>query len=300
MFLPLEVRPVDRGTFAAAFSTDMLGPVSIARTFSLPATIEHTDRHVTQTNERRVFLLMPIQGQVLSSHYGREVTLVEGDFALTDSFAPIRTVLAEPNYALSLTLSYDTLTMYVPNPDVLFGLRVSGRTGFGHTVNTLLRSVWVQVEQGLPAQFGPTVAKSLLELVATAYAIEHAAEIAESSLLTGRRSQIKRFIETHLRDSDLTATAIANALDVSPRYIRMVFTAEPESISDYILRRRLEECARQLANVLWLGRSITETAFEWGFSSMAHFTRAFKERFAVTPTQYRRNHGTPLRRATSN
>jgi AraC-like DNA-binding protein len=69
----------------------------------------------------------------------------------------------------------------------------------------------------------------------------------------------------------------------------MVFTAEGEGIAEYIRRRRLEECASQLRNAVWQGRSITDTAFAWGFSSMAHFTRAFKERFAVTPTEYRRN-----------
>jgi AraC-like DNA-binding protein len=78
----------------------------------------------------------------------------------------------------------------------------------------------------------------------------------------------------------------------------MVFAAEHESISDYILRRRLEECAVQLGNVLWTGRSITEIAFDWGFSSMAHFTRAFKERFAVTPSEYKRTRRTSAQRST--
>jgi AraC-like DNA-binding protein len=298
VFSPLEVKPVDRDTFDAAFSTDVLGPLVLAKTFSLPATIEHTERHVRQTHERRVFLVMPIQGRILSSHYGHEAVLEEGDFALTDSFAPSRTMLPEPNDALAVCVPYDTLTTYIPNPEGVFGMRMSGNAGFGHTVNTMLRSLWVQLERAtLPGCFGPGIAKNFLELVATAYALEHATEIAECSLSTSRRGQVKRFIEMHLRDSDLTATAIADALGLSPRYIRMVFAGERESISDYILRRRLEECAVQLTNVLWLGRSITDTAFEWGFSSMAHFTRAFKEHFSVTPTEYRRIQGASVRSA---
>jgi AraC-like DNA-binding protein len=77
-------------------------------------------------------------------------------------------------------------------------------------------------------------------------------------------------------------------LGLSPRYTRMVFSAEGESVSDYIMRRRLEECAHQLTSAPWNSRSITETAFDWGFSSMAHFARSFKEKFAATPTEYRR------------
>jgi AraC-like DNA-binding protein len=77
---------------------------------------------------------------------------------------------------------------------------------------------------------------------------------------------------------------------VSPRYVRMIFAARQENVSAYILRRRLEECAQQLTSVLWSGHTIAETASSWGFTSMAHFTRAFKDRFGVTPRQYRRQH----------
>ena len=37
-----------------------------------------------------------------------------------------------------------------------------------------------------------------------------------------------------------------------------------------------------------MSRSITETAFDWGFTNTAYFTRAFKEQFGETPTGYRR------------
>ena len=42
------------------------------------------------------------------------------------------------------------------------------------------------------------------------------------------------------------------------------------------------------------GRSITETAFDWGFTNTAYFTRAFKQQFGETPTGYRRSRATEL------
>ena len=82
---------------------------------------------------------------------------------------------------------------------------------------------------------------------------------------------------------------MAAGLSLSPRYMRLVFSSEGETISDYIMRRRLEECAHQLTSAPWRGRSITDTAFDWGFSSVAHFTRSFKAKFAATPSEYRRD-----------
>ncbi|HEX5047240.1 MAG TPA: helix-turn-helix domain-containing protein [Gammaproteobacteria bacterium] len=288
VFSPLEVRPLDRASFEASLTVEDLGPLTLVKTYTSAASIEHTDRHLRQTRDRRAFLFMPITGKVSSSHYGYDVDLDEGDFALSDSFAPGHVAFAEPNQSLGVSIPYDTLTLHIPDPEAIFGRRLAGNAGFAELVSSMLRALWAQAERGLPSEFGPSLANNLLGLLATAYAIDYKASVTESSVQCARRAQIKRFVERRLRDADLNANAVAQGLGLSTRYIRRLFANEGESVSDYILRRRLEECARQLTSPLWLGRSITDTAFEWGFSSMAHFTRAFKDRYAVTPSDYRR------------
>jgi AraC-like DNA-binding protein len=67
-----------------------------------------------------------------------------------------------------------------------------------------------------------------------------------------------------------------------------VFASSGEKVSGYIIRRRLEECAKQIRNPAWAGHTLTEIAFAWGFNSAAHFTRSFHERFGMTPRDYRR------------
>lgn len=291
LFMPMEVLPLDKPSFEAGLRVAMLGDVSIVRTFSRAATIEHNEKHVQATAARHAVMLMPIEGTLTLSCYGRESRLDEGDFALSDSLATSTTVLDSVNRALLLTIPYKMLAIHAPNPDVFFGRRVSGSRGFGHTINNFIRGLWTHLEQGLPPECGSQIANSLLALVATACALEHTADVAESSLAVSRRMQIKRFIELHLRDPDLGAVTIAEALCLSPRYVRMVFAAEHEHISAYVLRRRLEECAKQLVARRWMGRSITETAFDWGFTNTAYFTRAFKQQFGETPTGYRRRRG---------
>jgi AraC-like DNA-binding protein len=287
-FSPLEVSPLVKESFDARVSVDSVGPLIITKTFSSAATLEHTDYHVKRTSERKVFVLMPLEGPVSSQHYGYEGELLEGDIMLSDSFAPSRLAFAGPNHSLGIAMPYPLLTQYLPNPEPFFGRPIRCNAGLGHMISTMLRTLWDQVERGLPSEFGGNVAKSCLDLLATACAMAYPTDVAQSSVAAARRAQVKRYVERHLRDNGLTASAVAQGLGLSTRYIRMVFESESESISDYILRRRLEECARQLTQALWQRRSITDTAFEWGFSSMAHFTRAFKERFAVTPSEYRR------------
>lgn len=287
VFMPMEWKPLDRASFEAELRFHTLGPVGLVRTVSRAATIEHSEAHVRQTAERNAFLIMPIEGTATLTCRGQEAVLEAGDFALSDSFAASKVVLHSTNQALLLAVPYRVLEMHVPQPEAILGVRVRGRCGLGHTINVLLHSLWAQAEQGLPPRYGQQVADSLLALIATAYAMERTADVADSSLMVTRRAQIKRFIETHLRNPDLNAVAIAKALGLSPRYVRMVFAAENEHISSYVLRRRLEECARQLCQSPWLRRSITETAFDWGFTNTAYFARAFKRQFGVTPSRYR-------------
>jgi AraC family transcriptional regulator, positive regulator of tynA and feaB len=111
--------------------------------------------------------------------------------------------------------------------------------------------------------------------------------MSTSAIMSGRFWKVKLFIEEHLRDPDLSPSLIARKLQLSDRYLRMIFAVSDESPSAYILRRRLEECARQLRDPRWRSHSITDIAFSWGFNSAPHFARSFRTRFASSPRDYR-------------
>jgi len=101
---------------------------------------------------------------------------------------------------------------------------------------------------------------------------------------------VRGFIEDHLEDPRLTPSSVAGALKMSPRYLHQVFN-EGETIARYILRRRLEECARALKDPAQAGRTVTEIAFQHGFNDASHFSRAFRERYDETPREYRQRAG---------
>lgn len=287
---PLDLAPATRAEFDAQFGMDAIGPVSIRRTASMPATLESTERHIAAVSEKRFFLMMPVIGRVAIAHCGQQTILDPGDFVLVDSTAPSRVEFTEPNTAIHIVFSPDELKHRLPTPENLCGLKGANSGPFGRVVASMLDDVWRQVEQGFPQEFGLTVAKNLLDVISTAYALQHGNRFGESASISERRAHIKRFIEARLRDSELTPAYIADYFGVSTRYVGMIFEREEEPISAYIARRRLEECAHQLASTVWASRSVTEIAREWGFGNRAHFSRVFKKRFGASPREYRRQH----------
>jgi AraC-like DNA-binding protein len=59
------------------------------------------------------------------------------------------------------------------------------------------------------------------------------------------------------------------------------------SVSELIWSRRLDQARRDLADPLRSHISVTAIAYDVGFKDSAHFSRAFKNRFGLTPGECR-------------
>jgi AraC-like DNA-binding protein len=75
---------------------------------------------------------------------------------------------------------------------------------------------------------------------------------------------------------------------MTPRYLHHLFSDQEETVARYILRRRLDACARALVSNAQRGRTVTAIAFDHGFNSPTHFGRVFRAKFDMTPLEFRR------------
>ena len=100
-----------------------------------------------------------------------------------------------------------------------------------------------------------------------------------------RINRVIDHIETNI-DADLSLESLAAVANFSPFHFHRLFRAFlGETPKQFILRVRLEKAAAQLtANPK---KSITEIAFDCGFSGSATFARAFKEAFQVSASEWR-------------
>ena len=108
-----------------------------------------------------------------------------------------------------------------------------------------------------------------------------------SNLTALHRDQIRAFVLQHLRDPRLSVGMIAAALKLSPSTVHRAFQGEPCSAAHWIWTQRLDAIKRDLADPALQQRGVSDIAFSWGFNDAAHFSRAFKERFRVTPKEFR-------------
>lgn len=235
---------------------------------------------------RHFYVLMPEEGRLEVNHNDAASALEPGDFVLLDGARP-SVITFSPSRTLCVGIPASMLAAHLPEATLIVGIPIRGIRGAGYVASTLIRTVAAALESGLPKDAGYRIAASVLELVATSFLTE---EIVGSHGITQaelRRLRAKRLTEVHLQDPRLSPTFIAQTMRVSTRYLRMLFEGQGEPLSRYIQRRRLESCAARLRADTGQRITLTDLAFSYGFSSMAHFSRLFRARFGMTAREYR-------------
>ncbi|MEG3641550.1 helix-turn-helix domain-containing protein [Magnetococcus sp. PR-3] len=103
--------------------------------------------------------------------------------------------------------------------------------------------------------------------------------------------KIKHNIELNLHDPQLSAEKICESVHISRASLYRLFKPMG-GIKNYIQQRRLQHCAEALTQASQQHRLISEIAYCWGFSSQPHFSKIFKQRFQMTPQEFREKGGT--------
>ena len=113
-----------------------------------------------------------------------------------------------------------------------------------------------------------------LQVLKTPYSVHSENEII-------RRAQ--QYVGSHIRDK-LTVPLVARKVEVSPSYLTALFHKHLQiSPGEYIRRVKLQESKLLIRE----GKlNFTEIAGALNYSTVHHFSRQFKEKFGITPTDY--------------
>ena len=151
---------------------------------------------------------------------------------------------------------------------------------------------YTQSSDGLSLEspgLGPAFTTHVQDLMALAIgATRDGEDVARGrGLRAARLAAIKLDIGRSLGRNDLSIGALAFRHAVTPRYIQKLFEAEGTTFTEYVIGRRLLEASRMLADPQFADHSIGEVALKAGFGDLPYFTRSFRRRFGMTPSDAR-------------
>jgi AraC-like DNA-binding protein len=281
---PLVVDTRDRDHFEAKLARLALGSYELCSAWSRPAIVRNRGTH-HDGNGDMLNLELQYRGVSRTEQCGRIADLSPGDFVMVDPNRPYVTQFVQPIEALILRVPRAMVTARIGDPEPLLGVRISGATGCGSMLADFLANAWSKRET-LCIEHANAMDEILSSLIDLAYRVPQAPDSGSHTATTKRLARAKKFIDEQICDPDFTASDVGAFLGLSQRSVQLLFMSSGETLTNYILGRRLEIAAERL-NREDDNCRVSEVAFSVGFSDLAYFSRVFRRQFGCSPRQYR-------------
>ncbi|TAD87969.1 MAG: helix-turn-helix domain-containing protein [Alphaproteobacteria bacterium] len=229
-----------------------------------------------------------IDGTVAGTCDGRSLKAMAGDVVLTDLARPF--ALSASGFTMVvLAVGRDRLLRALGDGD-LHG-RVLPATAPGIDLVAMHLTALARRRDPPAEPLGTAAVEAVLVLLSGAYRlVVGGGDPVRGAIALASRQAVVEMIEGALDEPDLTPDWVARRTRLSRSTLYRLFEADG-GVAAFIRDRRLDRCFAEIAQPGARAAGIGEIAYRSGFVSEAHFSRAFRRRFGVPPSDVRRMGG---------
>ncbi|QKJ18960.1 helix-turn-helix transcriptional regulator [Microbacterium hominis] len=234
-------------------------------------------------SEPRLILQMSPQA-VTTEQLGHQVTSKRGSMVAMWSLDPLQTSVTSPARITAITLPLGDVALPHRMLRELMG-RDLGAAPFAAAVSAYLAQL---------AQADLTVLESDAVAAPTTDLIRLLLNSAAGDEMSARRplgdtigARIMLYVSAHLNDPDLTAEGVASRFSISRRYLYVILNRMGISLGDWLRSERLTLAASMLRDPSQWHVPVSQIAQHVGFIDHSSFSRAFREHYGCTPTEWR-------------
>ncbi|MGW0749915.1 AraC-like ligand-binding domain-containing protein [Streptomyces sp. NPDC002587] len=291
--VPVDLTSERSEDFRCGASVLDLGAAQVAAHAYGPLYSRRTSALIRRSDPEQFQLGLMVRGGMWMSQYGGgDAQVGPGDMILWDTSKQWEAATRAGDAtveAVILQIPRDALPLREDRVAGLFGRRIGGESGMGAVLARFLSSL-----RSHAAECGPQELRRLgsvaVDLAAAVLAqrVDAYDELPAEARARALRERIDAFIDHNLGDPALTPALIAAAHGISVRALHLLFRDRPQSVAATVRRRRLERCRSDLARPELASRSVHDIAARWCFTSAPVFSRAFREAYGTSPSEFRR------------
>ena len=285
-FVPLQVSSSGADRFRSVIRGAAVDEVHVTDLRATPHVVERTPELIARGDRPYFKLSLMLAGTGLLVQDGREAVIAPGDLAVYDTDRPYSLVFDEDFRTMVVMFPKHLLSLPPDLVGQLTAVRISGQDGLGSVVAPYLSQLATNLDQ-LAGLTGARLAHSALDLVTTVFTRELGLDEISADPHRALMQRIRTHIDRHLASTELSPATIAAAHYISTRHLHGLFQEQGTTVSTWIRTRRLEQCRRDLLDPMLADRPVAAIAARWGFVDAAHFSRAFKAAYGVSPSDYR-------------
>jgi AraC-like DNA-binding protein len=279
----VEASPIG-GTMEGRIDMVKLGRIVVAQVHGCNTRLVMPSAQTSSPRMPSLHLLFQQHGNSTFEQDGQLIPIKPGDCLAYDFERAHRISVPDVNKLFSLRIPRELLQINGFRPQRMKAAMLT-RDAMLDIACELLQSVIERVE-AIDAESHTAVADALVRFLVPCL-IRDAGSMSRMTSAQTLVTRARNYIESNLGDPDLDVDHIARVMGCTRRYLHMAFAGESTTVSKMIWSMRLERARHMIESNPWLDHSMTDIAFACGFSSSAHFSRTFRERFGVTPSNMR-------------
>ena len=273
--------------FHGRVSWRQIGDLLLCDISSTPQRVLRQSRHIQQCDRDVIELNLQLEGEGKLAQDDRECVTRPGEIALYDSSRPYELFYDKPFRLLYINFPKELLRARFGLTEQITARTIDGTSGVGRFLSGYIKALVLQSEEGEDALFSDRLQNHLSDLLITAVSALPRGSASARYCRTMALCRAKTYITEKLRDETLSPATVAKALGVSRRYLYDLFADEDIPVAYWIRQKRLERCRSDIENPALSARSLSDIAFSWGFSDAAHFSRAFRNCYGMSPKDCR-------------
>ncbi len=284
-YFDLELRFGQNEGFDGSLECWDFGTLTVSRLQTHALSYQRLGTHCDNTQDSYL-INIPEVSDIYFEQMRREVWCRPGGFIIEDSNEPFLFQYPKANAMWVLKIPGDTLRARIRNPALLCAIALDATTPAAQLFMNYLRFLMAHW-QSQPRQALSMMGLHLVDLLILA--LESNPSVVRSEHSAVREAHLRRievYIRANLSNPQLTPSLIASTCGLSPRYLHMLFQEAQYSVSEWIRELRLQ-AAREYLERCPASTRIADVAYQWGFTDQAGFSNAFKQRFEITPSQFK-------------
>lgn len=254
-----------------------------------PVTVCRRDEDILADHIFDLLLHVQLEGTAVITQGDKTFTLKKDALAIVPGGIPYSVNYPEKGRKIILRIPHRVFHERVLGREVRdFDATVFSNGGLVPVVVNLLKSLTLEEKGDLTDIEQFTLADSFLALVgAVVRSRAKCGSKDHEKSQSARLCRILSYLEENFSDHELTPTKIADANFISVRHLHGLFQQCGTTVSKWIWDRRLKAGREDLIDASMASLTICEIAYRRGFNDSAHFSRAFKERFGLSPGHLR-------------
>jgi len=284
-YFPLDLQFRDPLHFNGDLSRASFGHVGLSRLTSDPVNYERRPAHIREAREEEYLVTLPLSTSVEFRQLGRDVRCEPGGFIIERGDEPYRFMYEKPNDLFVLKVGKKALAERVGQPDRYCAKVFNATSGTAGLFANMVYQAQTQAEV-LNSSASEMIGRQLLELLGLVLGERgDASASSASSVRAAHLGRVERFIRENLKNADLSPDLIAQNCGISKRYLHDLFKDVNGTVSQQIRDQRLIAARDRLEASPNL--PIAELAYRFGFSDQAQFSRLFKAKFGMPPSEFK-------------